>query len=66
MKVIKKYWKEYLEQLWYLFMLYGFIVVLDWKTGEGLDIFRPITIIYYLILPAFAMWLIKKLEGNKS
>ncbi|MFJ8247255.1 hypothetical protein [Peribacillus asahii] len=42
----------FIEQCWYGFLVYWFVIFMDWYTGLGLDLFRPL---YISILIAFAL-----------
>lgn len=55
--IVKKYWKQYLEELWYLSLIYGFVVFMDWYTGFGLDLFRPVLIVAYMFGAGLLAWL---------
>lgn len=60
MGVVKKYWKKYLEEVWYLIMLYFFVVYMNWRFfGYELDLFQPLYLSMYLVTAIFITWLKK-------
>lgn len=63
-EIIKKYWRAYLEHLWYLTLLYWFVVFMDWYTGLGLFVFRPFTILFYMMVAGGFVWVKTKEKSN--
>jgi hypothetical protein len=53
----KEFILYFLEQCWYWFIAYCFVIFMDWYTHEGLDLFRPVLIIAYLVFALIlALW----------
>jgi hypothetical protein len=61
----KEFILYYLEQCWYMFFAYCFVVFMDWYIHCGLHLFHPIVIILYLLC-ALIITLLERRIRNKN
>lgn len=54
--IIKKYWKHYLERLWYLAITYFAMTIVGGIIEDEFDFFQPFGIVTYVIYAGIWVW----------